>query len=77
MRSRLTCCFFLLISLLSFAQTEYHLLVKFNRKSEAYNLNSPEEYLSEKTILRRAEYGFEIDSTDLPLGGISRFIANT
>lgn len=67
MRSRLTCCFFLFISLLSFAQTEYHLLVKFNRKSEDYNLNSPEEYLSEKTILRRAEYGFEIDSTDLPL----------
>ena len=51
----------------SFSQTEYHYLVTFKNKSSNYSLSSPEDYLSTKSINRRADYQIEIDSVDLPV----------
>lgn len=66
MHNWITICFLLLYSL-CYTQTEYHFVVKFNRKSTSHSIYSPEEFLSEKTIQRRQDYNKEIDSLDLPL----------
>lgn len=61
------CILLTIISYCGFSQTEYHYLVKFKNKSSSYSLSAPEEYLSEKSINRRADYQVEIDSSDLPI----------
>ena len=61
-------CILLTIAFYSgFSQTEYHYLVTFKNKSSSYSLSSPEDYLSTKSINRRADYQIEIDSSDLPI----------
>ena len=50
-----------------FSQTEYHYLVNLKDKSSSYSTGAPEEYLSPKSISRRAVYQVEIDSSDLPI----------
>ena len=61
------CILLTIIFSCGFSQTEYHYLVKFKNKSSIYSLSAPEEYLSEKSINRRADYQVEIDSSDLPI----------
>lgn len=50
-----------------FSQGGFHYRVKFKFKASNYSLNTPEEFLSAKSIDRRNSYGVNIDSTDLPI----------
>ena len=45
--------------------------IGFNDKSNTiYDLNSPNEFLSQRAIQRRLNQGIELDSTDLPVSSI-------
>ena len=61
------CALLTIFSYYGFSQTEYHYLVKFKNKSSDYSINHPEEYLSAKSLIRRAAYQVDIDSSDLPI----------
>ena len=54
------------ISSLVFSQTEFHYLVQFKFKSNG-DLSHPEEFLSEKAILKKDQFNILLDSTDLPI----------
>lgn len=41
-----------------------------DKKNTSFSINSPEEYLSAKTILKRQKFLIAIDSTDLPVSSI-------
>jgi len=46
----------------------FRYFISFNNKANTdYSINTPEQYLSLKTIAKRQKYGISIDSTDLPL----------
>ena len=52
------------------AQDNYKFRVYFTDKSETeFTLDAPEQYLSERALLRRTKQGIAIDSTDLPVCG--------
>ena len=41
-----------------------------DKKNTSFSINSPEEYLSAKTIAKRQKFLIAIDSTDLPVSSI-------
>ena len=46
----------------------FRYFISFNNKANTdYSINTPEQYLSLKTIAKRQKYGIPIDSTDLPI----------
>jgi serine protease AprX len=46
----------------------FRYFISFNNKVNTdYSINTPEQYLSLKTIAKRQKYGIPIDSTDLPI----------
>lgn len=50
------------------AKTSYFFYVQLaNKNSSPYTLSNPADYLSERAITRRAFFGIECDSTDLPV----------
>jgi hypothetical protein len=60
---------FSLLTLVSWSQLApdtYWIQFK-DKNSSPFSINSPEVYLSERSIDRRQRYGIEIDSTDLPV----------
>ena len=61
--------FLLLFPSLVFAQDgAFRYFISFTDKANpAYSINTPEQYLSLKTIAKRQKYGIPIDSTDLPI----------
>ena len=61
--------FILLFPSLVFAQDgAFRYFISFTDKANpAYSINTPEQYLSLKTIAKRQKYGIPIDSTDLPI----------
>ena len=52
-----------------FAQdSAFRYFISFNNKANTdYSINTPEQYLSLKTIAKRQKYDIPIDSTDLPI----------
>ncbi|TXF91731.1 S8 family serine peptidase [Neolewinella aurantiaca] len=62
---------FLVFSLPAFAQktteTGMYLVTFKNKKGTTYDVSRPEEFLSERALLRRAAHGAEITEVDLPL----------
>jgi len=61
--------FLLLFPTLVFAQDgAFRYFISFNNKANSdYSINTPEQYLSLKTIAKRQKYSIPIDSTDLPI----------
>ena len=61
--------FLLLFPSLVFAQDgDFRYFISFNNKANTdYSINTPEQYLSLKTIAKRQKYSIPIDSTDLPI----------
>ncbi len=59
----------LLLPSFLFAQDgAFRYFISFNNKVNTdYSINTPEQYLSLKTIAKRQKYGIPIDSTDLPI----------
>ena len=59
--------FLLLFSTLFLAQDgAFRYFISFNNKANTdYSINTPEQYLSLKTIAKRQRYSMPIDSTDL------------
>ena len=61
--------FLLLFHTLVFAQDgAFRYFISFNNNANTdYSINTPEKYLSLKTIAKRQKYSITIDSTDLPI----------
>ena len=61
--------FLLLLPSLVFAQDgAFRYFISFTDKANTgYSINTPEQYLSVRTIVKRQKYGIPIDSTDLPI----------
>jgi len=61
--------FLLLFPSFIFAQDgAFRYFISFNNKANTdYSINTPEQYLSLKTIAKRQKYSITIDSTDLPI----------
>ena len=61
--------FLLLFPTLVFAQDgAFRYFISFNNNANTdYSINTPEKYLSLKTIAKRQKYSITIDSTDLPI----------
>ena len=61
--------FLLLFPSFIFAQDgAFRYFISFNNKANTdYSINTPEQYLSLKTIAKRQRYKISIDSTDLPI----------
>lgn len=58
----------LFISLLFYANAQNKYWVTYNNKDASlYNINEPEEFLSEKALARRSKYNIAIEKTDLPV----------
>jgi len=56
------------ISNVNYGATSYYFFIQFTDKQNTpYSLSNPSEYLSEKAIARRAAFGIECDTTDLPV----------
>ena len=64
--------FLLLSPSLVFAQDgAFRYFISFTDKANTgYSINTPEQYLSVRTIVKRQKYGIPIDSTDLPVSSI-------
>ena len=61
--------FLLLFPTIVFAQDgAFRYFISFNNKASTdYSINTPEQYLSLKTIAKRQKYDMPIDSADLPI----------
>ena len=61
--------FLLLFPALVFSQDgAFRYFISFaNKANTGYSIDTPEQYLSERTIAKRKKYGIPIDSTDLPI----------
>ena len=59
----------LLFPTLVFAQDgAFRYFISFNNNANTdYSINTPEQYLSLKTIAKRQKYSITIDSTDFPI----------
>ena len=63
--------FAFLLTMAAQAKVTYKFRVSLSdKKNTEYSLDKPQQYLSEKAILRRAKQKLAIDSTDLPVSGI-------
>ena len=59
---------FLCMSFVKAQSTSYYFYVQFTDKNNSpYSLSRPSEFLSERAIARRAAFGLNCDSTDLPV----------
>ncbi|PWJ43657.1 S8 family serine peptidase [Sediminitomix flava] len=67
MKVFITIFFILSTPLLSFAQSEYKLILLKDKTSSNYSIDTPSEYLSEKSIQRRKKQNIPINETDLPV----------
>ena len=55
-------------TLVSAQDGAFRYFISFNNKANTgYSINTPEQYLSVRTIVKRQKYGIPIDSTDLPI----------
>lgn len=63
---RLLCICFLTIPALS-AQEQYAYRIHFNNKSGSSSLNQPLDFLSQRSLDRRAQWNIAVDTTDLPV----------
>lgn len=50
-----------------FAQENIYFVQFSDKLGTPYSLSRPEDFLSERAILRRQKYSIAIDSTDLPV----------
>ena len=66
----------LLFPTLVFAQdVAFRYFISFNNNANTdYSINTPEKYLSLKTIAKRQKYSITIDSTDLPISVQYRYV---